>query len=70
MKILLQKLKSDYEYIILDTPPIGIVSDSMTLMDYSDLNIYVVRQYFTKKDLLKYINEFMRKTKYKMYVSC
>ena len=63
MKILLQKLKSDYEYIILDTPPIGIVSDTMTLMDYSDLNIYVVRQYFTKKELLKYINESYEENK-------
>ena len=58
MKTLLKELRSEYDYIVLDTPPVGIVSDSMILMEITDINIFVVRQHYTKKDLLNYINEY------------
>ena len=47
---LINDLKSHYDYIIIDSPPIGVVSDSYLLMKYSDVNIYVVRQGFTNKE--------------------
>jgi len=51
-------LNNHYEYIIIDTPPIGIISDGYTLMNKADLNIYVVRQNQTiKKDLITIIKE-------------
>lgn len=37
-------LKETYDYIVVDTPPIGLLSDTYVLMDKADLNIYVVRQ--------------------------
>lgn len=58
MKFLLEELKGIYDYIIFDTPPIGIVSDSLILMEMTDVNIYVVRQKYTKKEFLNYINEY------------
>lgn len=33
MKHLLEKLSSDYDYIVIDTPPINIVTDALTLLD-------------------------------------
>ncbi len=65
MKVLLQELKAEYDYIILDTPPIGIVSDSLILMEMTDVNIYVVRQHYTNKELLNYINEYHESKKLK-----
>jgi len=46
---LLKELKKDFDYIIVDTPPIGILADGLELMRICDLNIYVVRQNYTLK---------------------
>ena len=58
MKELIIMLKKSFDYVIIDTPPIGIVSDSIVLTEFSDLNIFLVRQNFTKKRLLENINDF------------
>jgi capsular exopolysaccharide synthesis family protein len=46
---LFEKIRDSYSYIIIDTSPIGIVSDSKLLMKQSDLNLLMVRQGKTKK---------------------
>lgn len=57
MKDLINKLKKEYEYIIIDTPPIGIVTDGVISMKYSDINLYVVRHNYTKRNMLNIIND-------------
>ncbi len=56
-EILLNELKEKYDYIIIDTPPVGLVTEGFLLMKYADLKIFVVRQKYTPKkqlvDLLK-----------------
>ena len=54
---LIDSLKESYDYIILDTPPIGLVSDAVELLKYADSTIYVVRQMYSQKGMLKMINE-------------
>ena len=54
---LINSLKETYDYVILDTPPIGLVSDAIELLKYSNSTIYVVRQNYTEKGMLKIINE-------------
>jgi len=53
---LLEDLKTKYDYIILDTPPIGLVSDALELAEYCDAILYVVRQNMTKKSMLNLVN--------------
>lgn len=43
MSGLLQLLKERYEIIIIDTAPIGLVSDSIPLIRWSDINLFVIR---------------------------
>jgi capsular exopolysaccharide synthesis family protein len=57
----MNRLKTDYEYIILDTPPIGLVSDALNLIGYADATLYVVRQHYTKKGMLNLINNKNKK---------
>lgn len=38
------ELKERYDYIIIDTPPLGLVTDAVLLMKQSDINLFVVRQ--------------------------
>ena len=52
---LLEKLKKQYDLIILDTPPVGLVTDGILAMKQSNLNIYVVRSNYTKKKDLRAI---------------
>lgn len=57
MPLLIQYLKDQYDYIIIDTPPIGLVSDAMELFKYCDYNILIVRQGVTHKAALDMVNE-------------
>ncbi|AWG25355.1 polysaccharide biosynthesis tyrosine autokinase [Flavobacterium kingsejongi] len=56
MKVLLDELKAKYDYIILDTPPVGLVSDALELAPYCDVTLYIVRQNVTKKGMLSIVN--------------
>ena len=48
---LFEELKQRYDYIVIDTPPLGLVTDAFLLMKYSDVNIYIVRQGHTDKNI-------------------
>jgi capsular exopolysaccharide synthesis family protein len=47
---LINELRNHYDYIIIDSPPIGVVSDAYLLMRFSDVNLFIVRQDFTNKE--------------------
>jgi capsular exopolysaccharide synthesis family protein len=40
---MIQELKERYDYVIIDTPPYGLVTDSFLLMNYVDIKIFVAR---------------------------
>ena len=49
---LIAKLGEDFDYIVIDTAPVGVVSDSFLLNRFADVNLYVIRANFTtKKDI-------------------
>ena len=54
---LFKTLKEKYDYIIVDTPPIGLVADALELFKYSDANIYVIRQGYSQKGMPKMIDD-------------
>lgn len=56
MEELVEDLREWYDYIIIDTPPIGLVADGFYLMKYSDINIYMVRHKYTRYKMLEKIN--------------
>ncbi len=47
---LISRLKKNYDYIIIDTSPVGILPDAFAMMKYSDINIMVIRHNFTIKE--------------------
>jgi tyrosine-protein kinase Etk/Wzc len=53
---MINDLRNRYDYIIMDTPPIGLVADSFLLIKYSDINIYIVRHDYTETRLLEKID--------------
>ena len=51
-------LKENFDVILLDTAPVGMVSDAMTLGKFADTTLYVVRQGHTYKKQISLIDEF------------
>lgn len=57
---LLQQLRKDYRYIIIESPPAGLVADALVLMRLSDLNLIVFKAGYSKKDFIKSTNRFVK----------
>jgi capsular exopolysaccharide synthesis family protein len=51
-------LKANFDVILVDTAPVGMVSDAMTLSKYADSTLYLVRQGHTFKKQIALIDEF------------
>jgi capsular exopolysaccharide synthesis family protein len=60
---LIAECKKQYDFIILDTPPIGIVSDGFTLNRFADVNLYLVRAEFTPKKNIEEATAIYRQKK-------
>jgi len=60
MKNLIMELNKTYDYVIIDTPPIGLVTDGVILMQHADVNLYVVRHNYSKAGALNVINNLYR----------
>ena len=43
MKDLLAKLEKEYDYVLVDTAPVGLVSDAIPLIRTADINLFVIR---------------------------
>lgn len=56
---LLEELREVYDYIILESPPVGLVADALVLMRLSDLNLVVFKAAYSKKDFIKSTNRFV-----------
>lgn len=50
---LLQELASSYDYVIVDSPALGLVSDYLLISKYVDVHLFVVRRNVTKPSFLK-----------------
>jgi tyrosine-protein kinase Etk/Wzc len=46
---LLEQLKKHYDYILLDTPPVGLLTDGIMAMKQADLSIYIFRASYSKR---------------------
>lgn len=53
---LFEELRNRYDYIVVDTAPVGLVSDTLTLSRIGDAAIYVCRANYTTKADIQYAN--------------
>jgi capsular exopolysaccharide synthesis family protein len=45
-----KELRKMYDFILIDSPPVGVVSDAYLLTKYADVTLFIVRQGYTHKD--------------------
>ena len=62
---LFDELKKEYDYIIVDTAPIGLVADTLLLNKFSDVLIYVSRLNYLDKRMLNIPQALFKEKKFK-----
>lgn len=64
-KLLLNDLKPEYDYIIVDTAPTILVTDTLLISQMADVTVYITRANHTDKKLLTYSKDLDEKGKLK-----
>lgn len=59
----LEILKEHFDYVLLDTAPIGMVTDTQLIARVADLSVYVCRADYTHKSDYELINDLKRENK-------
>lgn len=57
MSALFSWLEARYDYIIVDTPPVGAVSDALCISDHAQLSVFLVRYNYTQRHHLDMLND-------------
>ncbi len=65
LEILVNQLAQNYEYIIIDTAPLMLVTDSLLISELADVTLYVVRSRYTEKELINFANKTVESNKIK-----
>ncbi len=60
----LQSLKDTFDFIIFDTPPVGLVTDAILVMRRTDLQFYVVKSQYSRRAFAKTITDLVRVNKF------
>ncbi|MEZ0608472.1 GumC family protein [Fibrella sp. WM1] len=61
---LINELKERFNYVIVDSPPIGLVTDAQLIAPLADATMYVVRHDVTPKNYLKQLDVFYRENRF------
>lgn len=59
----IEQLKQSFDYVLLDTAPIGMVTDTQLIARVADLSVYVCRADYTHKSDYELINDLKRENK-------
>lgn len=59
----LEYAKKNYDYIIIDTPPMGIISDALVLMKYSDVNLFILNTKYGPREGLRFAHNAVANNK-------
>jgi capsular exopolysaccharide synthesis family protein len=67
VKEILDYGKQHYDYVVVDTPPIGLISDAFILMNNSDINLFVLNTKFAYRDAILGVQETVLMNKIKNF---
>ena len=57
MKKFIDRAKKEFDFIIIDTPPVAIVTDTMLIAAYVDINLFIVRQRYSSRSTIEMIEQ-------------
>ncbi|MFD2573300.1 GumC family protein [Spirosoma soli] len=62
---LLTKLREEFDYIILDTPPVSMLADATLLSPYVDTAFYVIRHEYTPRNYMRFLADLRDSHRFK-----
>ena len=65
LKLVLDKVKDEYDYVFIDCPPVEIVADTQIIEKLADRTIFVVRSGLMQRSMLGDIEQFYKDKKFK-----
>ena len=63
MSELVNYLRENFDFVILDSPPVGLVADSLSLAKLSDISLFVLRPNHSVRPALQLINDLYKEKK-------
>jgi capsular exopolysaccharide synthesis family protein len=60
MEELINYLRTEFDYIIIDTPPLSLVTDAFVLSKHVNHTLFVIRQDYTPKEALRSFDDFYK----------
>ncbi len=64
LKILMDKVLDQYDYIIFDTSPVGLVSDYMVLKQHIQAHLFVARANYSSLEVIDFVNDLTKDDKF------
>ena len=61
MQRLIDDLRKEFDFIVIDTPPVGVVPDAIAAMKLSDSTLYVFRQKVSQRSAMDFLRDFAEK---------
>ena len=57
----MNRMKKEYDFMVIDTPPIAIVTDALLLKDLVDIHVFVIRHGYSSKQVLQLVEDLYTK---------
>lgn len=64
MEKMMKKLREEFDYVIIDSAPVGIVSDTFLMLRYSDLQLFVTRANYSSSRGLRVLHQAIKLKKF------
>ena len=61
--LMIEQLKTQFDYVILDSSPVGMVPDAFSLSNHADLTFYILKSNYTSTDQLSFLSNYGVKEK-------
>ncbi|MEO9894571.1 polysaccharide biosynthesis tyrosine autokinase [Aurantibacter sp.] len=65
IETLIDELKAKYDYVLVDSAPVGKVADAFALAPHIDATIFMIRQDYSRKDNIKIVDDIYKNQKLK-----
>jgi Mrp family chromosome partitioning ATPase len=63
VNLLFEQLKKDFDYVIVDTAPVSLITDTLIIAHHADCFVYVARANFLDKQMLQIPNQLNKEKK-------
>lgn len=64
LKALLDQLREEYDYVLIDCPPVEVIADTKIINRHIDLTLFIIRSGLLEREMLPYIQQFYDNQRY------